>query len=145
MMILFLGGANYPWYYIPLIPIMSITSAIFIWKVATEPNFLLIMFFVLVFFSSSFFWGYGVFQADKLSTNYMQPYGMYRLVLVLFFLASIGSAIYTKFKFKKLYAQIWFVFMLFVIYQLWKWNSQSVLFILSHWGKFPTLYTPGTF
>lgn len=142
---LILGGANYPWYYIPLIPFLCITTAIFIWKVMTEPSFISIMTFFLVFFSSSFFWGYGVFQADKLSTNYMQPYQLYRVLLLFFFLISLWFTFPAHLKYKKLSLNIWFIFMLFVVYQLWKWNGQSILFILSHWGKFPSLYTPGTF
>ncbi len=142
---LILGGANYPWYYIPLIPFMCITTALFIWKVAKEPNFLIITTFFLVCFSSSFYWGYGVFQADKLSTNYMQPYQLYRLFLIIFFLGGLGSWVSLRFNFKRLYLLIWFIFMLLIIYQLWKWNNQSIQFILSHWGKFPSLYTPGTF
>lgn len=145
VMALLLGGANYPWYYMPLIPLMSIATSLLIWRVATQPNFLLVMTFFLVFFSSSFYWGYGVFQADKLSTNYMQPFPMYRLMFIFFVLAALGSVFYNRIKFKNIYLRIWFIFMLFVVYQLWKWNGQSILFILSHWGKFPTLYTPGTF
>lgn len=145
MATLFLGGANYPWYYIPLIPLMCIMTAVFIWKVVKEPNFLLIMTFFLVFFSSSFYWGYGVFQAEKISANYMQPYLMYRLLLIIFLSISLWFTSKTRFKMKNLSLKIWFVFMLFTIYQLWKWNNQSILFILSHWGKFPSLYTPGTF
>lgn len=145
VMALFLGGANYPWYYIPLIPLMSIATALLFWRIATQPSFLLIMIFFLVYFSSSFYWGYGVFQADKLSTNYMQPYQMYRLMLIVFLSAGLGSLFYSRFKFKSLYLKIWFIFMLVVVYQLWKWNGQSILFILSHWGRFPALYTPGTF
>lgn len=142
---LVLGGANYPWYYIPLIPFMCVMTAVLIWRVVFQPNFLSIIIFFLVFFSSSFFWGYGVFQADKLSTNYMQPYQTYRLALIVFLLLGLLSIFSTRFKFQKLYLGIWFIFMLVVVYQLWEWNTQSVLFILSHWGKFPTLYTPGTF
>lgn len=143
--VLFLGGANYPWYYMPLIPFMSIAIALFFWRVATAPNFLSIMIFFLVFFSSSFYWGYGVFAADKISTNYMQPFGLYRLLLIFFLSAAIWFIFHQKAKFGKLSGKIWLIIMIFVVYQLWKWNSQSILFILSHWGKYPSLYTPGTF
>lgn len=145
IMVLFLGGANYPWYYMPFIPLMSIATSLLIWRVATQPNFLSIMAFFLIFFSSSFFWGYGVFQADKLSTNYMQPYQLYRTALFVFLSASLWFTFSTRFKFRNLALKIWFIFMLFVVYQLWEWNNQSILFILSHWGKYPALYTPGTF
>lgn len=144
VMTFLLGGANYPWYYMPLIPLMSIATSFLIWKVAKEPNFILIMIFFLVFFSSSFYWGYGVFQADKLSTNYMQPYLLYRLLLIIFFSAALYFTLQASSN-KSLFLKIWFIFILMVVYQLWKWNSQSILYILSHWGKFPSLYTPGTF
>lgn len=145
IMTLFLGGANYPWYYMPLIPLMCVATSLLIWKVATQPNFILIITFFLVFFSSSFYWGYGVFQAEKQLTNYTQPYQVYRLLLIIFLSAGVWLSIRRRFEINNISLKIWFVFMLLVIYQLWKWNSQSILFILSHWGKYPSLYTPGTF
>lgn len=142
---LFLGGANYPWYYMPLIPLMCVAIALLVWRVITQPNFLLILIFFLIFFSSSFYWGYGVFQAEKTSTNYQQPYFLYRIFLIIFFAAGLILTFADKLKRKKVIFTGWFIFMMFVIYQLWKWNNQSVLYILSHWGKYPSLFTPGTF
>lgn len=142
---LFLGGANYPWYYMPLIPLMCVAIALLLWRVTTQPTLLQILIFFLIFFSSSFYWGYGVFQADKLSTNYQQPYFLYRIFLIIFAVAGLVSIFLDKLKQRRIILAVWFVFMMVVTYQLWKWNNQSILYILSHWGKYPSLFTPGTF
>lgn len=139
---LILGGANYPWYFIPLIPFMCITSAIFIWKIATNPSFYEILIFFLIFVSSSFYWGYGVFQASLSSTNYQQPFGLYRFILIFFVLAGL---IWNKFSSLRRFKLLWFLFIAIVAILLIKLNERSFYFILSHWGKFPSLYTPGTF
>lgn len=139
---LFLGGANYPWYFIPLIPFMCLTTALFIWQVATEPKFISIVILFLVFFSSSFYWGYGVYQASLPSTNYQQPFGLYRLLLLSFILIGL---VWTKLSGLKHYKLAWFVFLVVVVIILFRLNERSLYFILSHWGKFPSLYTPGTF
>lgn len=139
---LFLGGANYPWYFIPLVPFMCLTIAMFIWQVATEPKFISIVILFLVFFSSSFFWGYGVYQASLEVTNYQQPYSLYRLLLLFFILIGL---VRTKLSGLKLYKLAWFVFLVGLVTMLFRLNERSFYFILSHWGKFPSLYTPGTF
>lgn len=140
---LFLGGANYPWYFIPLIPFMCIASAIFIWRIATNPNPLHILILFAVFISSSFYWGYGVFKASLESTNYQQPYGLYRFLLLIFISSSLGWLIFSD-RLKRI-RLLWFLFMVVVTLILLKLNERSLYFILVHWGKLPSLYTPGTF
>lgn len=139
---LFLGGANFPWYFIPMIPFMCLSIAYFIWQVLVNPSFVKVLVFFLVFFSSSFYWGYGVFKASLPSTNYQQPFELYRLFLVLFLMAGLILPSFLKYKIIK---YLWFISVLGIGYQLFEWNTQSFLFILSHWGKLPSLYTPGTF
>lgn len=136
------GGANFPWYFIPMIPFMCLSTALFIWQVATNPRFVSIIIFFLVFVSSTFYWGYGVFQASLLSTNYQQPYGIYRILLIFFVAAGLILSIQSRFK-KLNY--LWFIFMVVFILILIRFNERSIYFILSNWGKLPSLYTPGTF
>ena len=131
---LFLGGANFPWYFIPMIPFMCLAVAQFFWQVAINPKFISILIFFLVFVSSTFYWGYGVYRAALESTNYQQPYGFYRMLLAFFILTGLA-------KFKRL----WFIFMIILIVFLIRLNERSIYFILSNWGKLPSLYTPGTF
>lgn len=139
---LFLGGANYPWYFIPMVPFMVLAEAYLIWQVAFSPSFLNIAVFFLFFVSSSFYWGYGVFQASLPSTNYQQPFTLYRLML-LFFL--IGGTAWSLVPQMKRFKYFWMLAIVLLAYQLLKWNDQSLLFIVSHWGKLPSMYTPGTF
>lgn len=140
---LLLGGANYPWYFIPLIPFMCIAIAQFFWQVAINPKFISILIFFLVFVSSTFYWGYGVVQASLVSTNYQQPYGVYRLLLFIFIFSSLGWLIFSD-RLKR-FKILWFLFMVIVTLILLKLNERSIYFILSNWGKLPLLYTPGTF
>lgn len=139
---LFLGGANYPWYFMPFIPFMCIATALFIWKIAVSPTFMEVLIFFLIFVSSSFYWGYGVFQASLQSTNYQQPFGAYRPILLFFILAILAWFKFSKFKRFRI---LWFLSMVILAVLLIRLNERSLYFILSHWGKFPSLYTPGTF
>ncbi len=139
---LLVGGANFPWYFIPMIPFMCLATAKFFWQVATNPKFSSILIFFLVFVSSTFYWGYGVFQASLQSTNYQQPYGLYRILLIFFVVAGLILSIQSKFKKLK---YLWFIFMVIVTLMLIRFNERSLYFILSNWGKLPSLFTPGTF
>lgn len=139
---LFFGGANYPWYFIPMIPFICLATAQFFWQVATNPKFITILIFFLIFVSSTFYWGYGVFQASLEATNYQQPYFLYRILLIFFILSGIIFSI--QYKFKKL-KYLWFIFMILTTLILIRLNERSLYFILSNWGKFPSLYIPGTF
>ena len=139
---LFLGGANFPWYFIPMIPFMCLAIAQFFWQVAIKPKFISILIFFLIFASSTFYWGYGVFQAALVSTNYQQPYGVYRILLIFFVVAGLILSIQSKFK-KLRY--LWLIFMVVVTLMLIRFNERSLYFILSNWDKLPSPYTPGTF
>lgn len=140
---LFLGGANFAWYYIPLIPFMSIAVAIFFWEVITKPSFFKVVFFFLVFVSSSLYWGYGVYLATSQAYNYMQPFGAYRLLLLLFFILGILFYFYPRINFLR-YSWPFLIFLVFIC--LVYLNIKSVYFLHTNWGfgKYPSLYTPGT-
>lgn len=121
------SGANYPWYFITLIPFMAIATAIFLYKLATDPTVTDILITFLIFASSSLYWGFGVYQSS-------QPFMIYRIL----FLASIMA---TFLRIDKWWRVVTFV-LIFVLFAL---NFRSLLFILGHWGKLPLIYTPGTF
>lgn len=130
-----LVGANYPWYFIPLIPFMAIAIAVFFYNLATKPSFLSILFSFFTFISGSFYWGWGVFQKK-------QPFTLYRLILLLFIGMGIFWALNRKTdKFKK----IWYIGVIVLLLVLAILNRRSIFFILEHWGKLPLIYTPGTF
>lgn len=140
---LFLGGANFPWYFIPLIPILCVATAVFFGELILQPKVIQLAIFFLVFFSSSFYWGYGVYKAAMSATHDTQPFNTYRLV----FLGFVGLIFLSRFiKRKKLYQVSWAVFMSVVLYYVFVvWNERGFFYILANWGKLPAIYTPGTF
>ena len=130
-----LVGANYPWYFIPLVPFMAIAIAIFFYNLAVTPTFTSILFTFFVFVSSSFYWGYGVFQK-------VQPFMLYRLIFLLFIVTGVFWALSQK-TYK--YRVIWFVGVILLFIILTVLNRRSMFYILENWGKLPLIYTPGTF
>lgn len=129
------SGANYPWYLIPLIPFMTIAIAIFFYDLAVKPSFIAILFVFFTFFSSSFYWGYGVFQK-------IQPFMLYRLLFLLF----IGAGVFWALRGKPdKHKKVWYVGVLVFILILFILNCRSMFFILENWGYLPLIYTPGTF
>ncbi|HJX59016.1 hypothetical protein A2V56_02645 [Candidatus Woesebacteria bacterium RBG_19FT_COMBO_42_9] len=132
---LWLVGANFPWYFIPLIPFVSIAIALFFYNLATSPTFSSILLAFLVFISSSFYWGYGVFQKN-------QPFGIYRLLFLIFVGAGAFWAFYKK---SKRFKKVWFWGVILLLLTLTLLNRRSLFFILDNWGKLPLIYTPGTF
>lgn len=123
---LFFGGQIYPWYLISAIPFLCLASALFIWRVATEPNFKSILVFLLIFLSSSFYWGYSVFKSS-------QPFLFYRIILIFFLVSGLIFSYFDKPLFKK----VWFIVVTIVVIQILKWNDQSTLYVLGHWGNLP--------
>lgn len=128
-------GANYPWYFIPLIPFMAIAIAILFYNIAVKPSFVSILFVFFTFVSSSFYWGYGVFQK-------IQPFSIYRLLLLLF----TGTGIFWEMtKKNSKFQKVWYVGIIILLLILALLNRRSMFFILENWGKLPLIYTPGTF
>lgn len=129
------SGANYPWYFIPLIPFMIIAIAVFLYELAVEPTFTSILFTFFTFVSSSFYWGYGVFQKT-------QPFILYRLMFLLFVAMGAFWALTKK---SDKYKKIWYIGIIALLIILAILNRRSMFFILENWGKLPLIYTPGTF
>lgn len=129
-----ISGANYPWYFITLIPFMCIGIAIFFYQLAINPSFKAILLAFFTFVSSSFYWGYGVYQKT-------QPFMMYRFLLILFLgMAAFWSLGKRNAKYKK----AWFVGIMALLLIIFALNRRSMFFILDNWGKLPLIYTPGT-
>ena len=136
MSALFLVGSNYPWYFIPLIPFMAISVAIFFYNISLKPDPLHILFAFFFFVSSSFYWGYGVFQK-------LQPFLLYRLLFLMFVVLGVfGPFIYNR---SGILRKVWSFGIFFLLLILLILNRRSIFFILEHWGKYPLIYTPGTF
>lgn len=130
-----LVGANYPWYFIPLIPFMSVSIALILYKFASKPTVTSAMLIFLTFVSSSFYWGYGVYQK-------IQPFNLYRFIVILFIIICLSiNFLKDNVKFRK----IWYIGVMVLFIILILLNRQSMFYILGNWGKLPLIYTPGTF
>ena len=128
---LFMGGLNYPWYYLPLLPYIIIASAVMIHKILSKPNLSSVSLFYLLIFCSSFYWGYFVFHQSQ--NNYLFFRISLFLFLILFFIK--------KYKITKYSNILWSLFFIIVLFQIYQWNNQGFLYIISNWNKLPTNFS----
>lgn len=144
---LFFGGANYAWYYLPFIPFLVIASGIKLGKLVRRPNLKLLSLYFILPFSSAMYWGYYSFQ-KRVDSN------IYRLILFTFLgiyalllfsekikeKKALPNWLRTLLRFKIHYF-IWVAFITAVIYQTFKWNNQSIKYIVAHWDNLPEQFT----
>ncbi|MCL4384115.1 glycosyltransferase family 39 protein [Patescibacteria group bacterium] len=126
---LVMGGANYSWYYLPLVPFVVIGGGLLLKKLILAPNVQTVAGFFLLPLSTSFYWGYMVYRSNAggLLT--------YRLMLVALI---SGGWVWWKFrKEKRWVGWVWSVAMVVIIYQLYKWNIQGLEYIIGNWEKLP--------
>lgn len=128
---LFMGGLNYPWYYLPLLPYIIIASAVMIHKILSKPNLSSVSLFYLLIFCSSFYWGYFVFHQNQ--NNYL----FFRISLFLFLILFIIK----KYKITKYSNILWSLFFIILLFQIYQWNNQGFLYIISNWNKLPTNFS----
>lgn len=121
---LFMGGLNYPWYYLPFIPYIVIASSVMIYKTLISPDLSKLILFYLLIFSSSFYWGYFVYHSNQ--NNYL----VFRLSLVIFIALFFIKKI-KKLKFSNI---LWYIFFIVILLQIYQWNNQGLLYIISNWN-----------
>lgn len=138
--ILFTGASSFPWYFIPMIPFMSIATAYLFWEVAFNPKLIQILVVFLFFFSSTYFWAQGVYSAAPNFINHQQQFLIYKILLVIFF----GGVALAGFlcKRNKILRVLWITAIFLSIYILIKWNFKSIFYIIQHWGKLIDNYSP---
>jgi 4-amino-4-deoxy-L-arabinose transferase-like glycosyltransferase len=130
--IMFISNSNYPWYFLGLIPLLVISSAIIIKRIITNPKIHYTIPFALIPLSSSLYWGNTVYN---LPPNIM----IYRLVVLGFITLSL---IRIKYRNNKIIKTIWFIVCLGILYEIFKWNKYSVFYIIENWGKLPIKSLP---
>lgn len=122
---LLLGSLNYPWYSLPFIPIIVISSGIFIYEAIINNNIFQKIIILLIPVSSSFFWGYLV------SNNQVNLYRLFVLFLSIVILI----------KSKKISNILFILTLLFVI----GLNYRSVQYLITNWKNIPTQYLIKTY
>jgi len=129
LFITFTSSANFPWYYLGLIPFLSISVSIVFWElIVKNTNLGIAIFFALIPLSSSFFWGYLVFHPPYNAT-------LFKLIIVSFI-----SLAWIRIKFKSsLTKLIWIAFLIVITYEISKWNRYSLLYIIDNWGNLPNV------
>ena len=138
--ILFSGASSFPWYFIPLIPFMSIATGNLFYNIATNPKLIEIILMFLVFFSSSYFWAYGVYNASPNFNNHQQQFFIYKVMLSISFLAAVLVPFFHKRS--SIFRVLWFITILLIILVLVGWNFKSIIYMLQHWGKLIENYSP---
>lgn len=125
--VIFLGGSNYPWYYLSLIPFFSIYSAVLLSYSFQFPKASILVPFFFFGVSSSFYWGYSTLHSLSDGVGY-------KLLFLVFFLILFLRIRYSQ---RRIFRLIWCGFFVLFLYEVFKWNNYSVMFLTQNWGNLP--------
>lgn len=127
LLVLFLDSPNYAWYYLAMVPFLASFAAFNLYQMFQSPNLVHAVAFFLIPLSSSFYWGHMVFRLPVNTWTY-------RLVFIVF---TLFVAIKLKYANNRVVNLIWKLFFIVLVFYLFKWNYQSIQFIIENWGKLP--------
>lgn len=127
------AGLNYPWYSFPFAPFFVIASAYLAYKLITQPNLFNSIFFFVFPFSSSFYWGYIAYHPKENLVN------LYRIFLLFFII--FPFFIQTIIPRKPFFRIIYSLIITLILYQVYRWNFKSLIFIISNWKNLPAQFT----
>lgn len=134
------GASSFAWYFIPFIPFAALSTGYFLWDWATKPKFFHSLIAFFVFFSSSYFWAYGVYGANPNFTNHQQQFFLYKIFICLFF--TLALAAYFLHQKSKIFTIMWFGGVMILILFLFRMNFKSFFYIISHWTHLINNYSP---
>lgn len=136
----FAGASGFPWYFVPLIPFAAISTAYFFWNLLKTPTFSKILILFFVFFSSTYFWAFGVFSASPDFKNHQQQFFIYKFFLVFFF----GLAILVHFKYEKSNTLrfFWMLGIVILTLLLIRSNFRSIFYMIANWGHLINNFSP---
>jgi hypothetical protein len=132
--VIFSANSNYSWYWLSLIPFLAGASGIVIGYLFEYPNFILLMTFFLLPFSSSFYWGYSVFHK-----NSGQDLNLYRGAFIVLLAAFVIRKYLTRYKYAR---YIWMAVFFVILFEISKWNFRSIQYLVANWGNFPVPSLP---
>lgn len=121
------GSLNYPWYSLPFVPLIVISSGILIHETILNGNIYQKLLIILIPISSSLFWGY-LIQHSSSATNIYRAFALYVLLLLLI-------------KNKKI-STLLFMFALIACIGL---NYRSVQYLVANWRTIPSQYQIKTY
>lgn len=134
LMVVFMGGNNYPWYWLSMIPFLAGCSAIVIGDLFINPNLVTMIAFFLLPFSSSFYWGYSVIHK-----NSVQNLNLYRGA----FIVLLATYLIRRYLLSNKYGYyLWMISFGFILYEIFKWNPRSVEYIIANWNNLPVPSLP---
>ena len=125
--ILFLGGGNHTWYYFPLMPFLALSVAVLVKRLATKYSLTDLVLFLIFPVSSSFYWGFTVFNSS------LGLQWFYRLMIIFF--GFLAICFLTKIKQKFLFKFGWILLLILLVHRLYLWNFRSILYLIDNWGK----------
>ena len=132
--IILTANSNYSWYWLSLIPFFASAGAIILGDLFENPRFLELVAFILIPFSSSFYWGYSVFHQ-----NSSQNLNVYRGGFVVLIVSYLVNKYLVRFKYRR---YVWMFVFAFVLFEISKWNLQSIQYLVAHWGNLPVPSIP---
>ncbi len=121
----FMSSANYPWYYLSIIPLLSVFVGKFILDTIlyfSKTNLFLSLVFLV---SGSFHWGYYVLNESKPSTS-----TIFKILVLIFTLLILFEE---KIKKPPLLTLLTRIFLILLFHRLFLWNTRSITYILSAW------------
>ena len=124
---LFFGSADYPWYVLPFLPYLIISSAKFLYDQFTSPKLSSLLILLVLPISTSLFWGHTIINPQE---NGLLVYRLVILTIVVGFLI--------KRYFKNIF---WIIFMMTIIIIINKFNHQAFLYITSNWNHLPEQFS----
>lgn len=133
ILVLFVGGSNYPWYFIAMIPFLAGFSAIFIWNIFKNPTITTSLAFFLIPFSSSYYWG-------RVALNLQPSINHYREIFLIFILFLALRLYYAKWRITTF---VWLALMAFLTYRIIIiYNQLFMPYLIAHWGNLPVASLP---
>ncbi|HUV42633.1 MAG TPA: phospholipid carrier-dependent glycosyltransferase [Patescibacteria group bacterium] len=152
--LLFFGGANYPWYYLPFIPFFSIAAGYELYKFIKSPTIISLIVFFTLPFSTALYWGYFSLNPEK------NQIALYRFCIALFVIifgiyrqrVKISDFVFKiaknriKLLTKPVYLSkalsfLWFTFVAVFLLKTYQWSTRAILFIIENWGNLPETFT----
>ena len=127
LLLLFLSNLNYPWYWLPLVPFLTISMGIVIQKLILKPTLPVILTFALLPLSSSLYWG-------QMVQSHSPEIGIYRLIV--FGLLALGGI--RLIKSNVLFVKyLWIITVIILLIITYRWNRRANNYILFNWDNLP--------